>query len=274
MGKAGIIAQKISATFASSGISSFFLHPAEAVHGDLGRFVESDILLLLSNSGETDEILEMLPYVKRIGCHIISLCGSSDNTLAKHSDIVLSIGEHKEAGHLALAPTTSTAVMLALGDALALVVQKEMNLTREQFALYHPAGKIGRTLLEVREIMRQGEDVCIVQRDTPLRNVLHALSATKRRTGAAVVVDHVGKLCGIFTDGDFRRLLEKNDSPLDECVELHMGRNPKVITPGELAQDAMHIMSKFKIDELIVVNEKSEPIGLLDIQDIVEVNRK
>lgn len=274
MGKAGIIAQKISATFASSGISSFFLHPAEAVHGDLGRFVESDIVLLLSNSGETAEILEMLPYVKRIGCRVLSLCGNTESSLARHSDIVLSIGDHKEAGHLGLAPTTSTAVMLALGDALAMVVQKEMNLTRKQFALYHPAGSIGRSLLEVHEIMRQGDAMCIVREESSLRSVLRSLSTTKGRPGAAVVVRSDGTLCGIFTDGDLRRLLDKNSSPLDDAVALHMGKTPKTIGPHELAQDAMHLMSKFMIDDLLVVNEKQEPIGLLDIQDILALHRK
>ncbi len=273
IGKAGIIAQKISATFASTGIPSFFLHPAEAVHGDLGRFAEGDVVLLLSNSGETEEILNLLPYLKRMGSRTIALTGKKDSRLARHSDIVLLISGKEEAGPIALSPTSSTTAMLALGDALAMVVQKEQQFSREDFARFHPGGALGRALTTVEEIMRTGERHCEVRPEEPLREVLKKMSATPGRPGAASVVDSTGKLVGVFTDGNLRRVLEHEDASFEAPIEQHMGKEPKTIRCSALVQDAMHIISKYHIDQLIVVDDDDRAIGMIDIQDILELKR-
>ncbi len=271
MGKAGFIGQKLSATFASTGVPSFFLHPAEAVHGDLGRFTESDIALILSNSGETEEIIRLLPHIKRRGCHIISMTAKPDSSLGKHSDVILQIGDWKEADPLGLAPTTSTTAMLALGDALAMAVQVQQNFTKEQFAEFHPGGSLGRALLTVEEIMRTGDNLCLVTADMHAREVLHAVSSTPGRPGAAIVVDDDKKLVGIFTDGDLRRCLAKEPNFLHQEIRKHMGQSPKSIAPHALIQSAQKIMTEHSIDQLIVVDDSNSPIGMLDIQDIASV---
>lgn len=274
MGKAGFVAMKISATFASTGVPSYFLHPAEAVHGDLGRFTGNDIVLLLSNSGETEEMLKLLPFIKRMGCPIISLTSRPDSSLAKHSDIVIPIGERAEAGSLGLAPTTSTTTMLALGDALAMAVQHRQNFTREQFALFHPGGNLGRSLLLVSEVMRGGEEHCLVNQEMPLRDVLSAITSTKGRPGAATVIDAEGRLQGVFTDGDLRRVLSKAENSLDVPVSNYMGTNPKTIYADQLVQEAMRIMSQYQIDQLIVVDRTDRPIGMIDIQDLMAIRMR
>ncbi|MCB0339540.1 MAG: KpsF/GutQ family sugar-phosphate isomerase, partial [Bdellovibrionales bacterium] len=208
MGKAGLIGMKISATFASTGTRSFFLHPAEAIHGDLGRFAPGDIALLLSNSGETSEILKILGPIKRVGCPIISITASADSALAKYSDATIVTGKIKEAGPHALAPTTSTAVMLAIGDALAMTVIHLREFTKEEFALYHPGGDLGRKLTLVESVMRTGNEHPIVHQDASAKEALHAITVAEGRPGAASIVDSNGKLVGVFTDGNLRRLLE------------------------------------------------------------------
>lgn len=274
IGKAGLIAQKLSATFASTGVASFFIHPAEAVHGDLGRFFEGDLMLLLSNSGQTEEIVRMLPFVRRIGCDIIAITGNAESDLARHSEIVLNIGQSKEAGPLGLAPTTSTTVMLALGDALAMAIQEERQFTSDQFARFHPGGSLGSKLLLVSEIMRTGDKQCLVTLDLSVREVLAMISDTSGRPGAAAVIDSSGRVVGIFTDGDLRRLLANEDTFLEEPIHRHMGKNPKCIAPDRLAQDAMHLMTENEIDQLLVVDSNRCPIGLLDIQDLMAVRLK
>lgn len=269
MGKAGFIAMKISATFASTGIPSFFLHPAEAAHGDLGRYARHDLALILSNSGETEEILRTLPHIKKMGCPVISLTSSSDSNLAKFSDVVLNIGKTPEAGPLGIAPTTSTAVMLALGDALAMTVLKMKKLSKEDLAFYHPGGSIGRALMQVKEVMRSGAEHCIVNEDTVTREVIRRITETKGRPGAASIVNQAGKLCGIFTDGDLRRCLAQNKDFLDLPISALMGKSPKVISANKLAQEVLNIMSSYKIDQVIVVDESGSPCGMVDIQDLV-----
>lgn len=270
MGKAGFVGMKISATFASIGIPSFFLHPAEAVHGDLGRYARRDVALLLSNSGETPEMLRTLPHIRRIGCPVISITASTDSTLAKHSDVVLPIGKITEAGPLGLAPTTSTTVMLALGDALVMSIFSGREFTREQFAFFHPGGNLGRSLVLVSEIMRRGEELCVIRENISAREALHRISSTAGRPGAAAVVDASGTLCGIFTDGDLRRCLERVEGFLERPIAEVMGKTPKTITAGKLAQEALRVMSDHKIDQLVVIDEKKSPVGMVDIQDVVD----
>lgn len=269
MGKAGFIAMKISATLASIGIPSFFLHPSEAVHGDLGRYTKSDISLILSNSGETPEIIQMLPHIKQIGCTSVSITSSKNSTLARHSDITLCIGKQNEAGPLGLAPTTSTIVMLALGDALAMSVLEKKGFSQSDFARYHPGGDLGKSLTLVSEIMRCSEKNCIVPHNMKIRDVIHKISETKGRPGAACVADANGCLYGIFTDGDLRRCLEQDNNFLDHPVSDYAGRNPKTISSDKLVQEALRIMSEFKIDQLIVTDDNKNILGLIDIQDLV-----
>lgn len=270
MGKAGIIGMKISATLASTGVSSFFLHPAEAVHGDLGRFSRNDVALILSNSGQTKEILDILPAIKRFLCPVISITANRDSTLARHSDVVLQLPKEKEVGPFGYAPTTSAAMMLALGDALCMSLTDQRGLSREDFALYHPGGDIGRALMTCGELMRTTDEHCIVEEGTLAREVLHQITRTKGRPGAASVVDKGGVLKGIFTDGDLRRCLEKEPSFLERPISEVMGRTPKTIAVSKLAQEALAIMNKHKIDQVIVVDNENRPVGMIDIQDMVD----
>ncbi len=274
IGKAGFIAMKISATFASTGVPSFFLHPAEAVHGDLGRYTKQDVALLLSNSGETDELIRIIPHIKRMGCPIISLTAQGGSNLARYSDITLTIGKLREAGPLGLAPTTTTTTMLALGDALAMAVLNQKDFTKEQFAFFHPGGEIGRSLLTVQEVMRTGEENCIVHENVRVREMLHSITNTKGRPGAASVVHSDGTLAGVYTDGQLRRDLEQGADFLDFPASKVMTAKPKTILPDKLADEAMQLMSEFKIDQLIVIDESNKPIGLIDIQDLVSIRPK
>lgn len=269
IGKAGLIGMKISSTLASTGVSSFFLHPAEAIHGDLGRFADDDIALILSNSGESEELLRMLPSVKRRGCRIILITGKTNSRLAELSDIVLSIGELAEAGPLGLAPTTSTTAMLVLGDALAMTVWSRREFSEEKFALYHPGGSLGRALTPVNQIMRRGSQHCVVREQEITKKVLHKITITKGRPGAATVVNKKGELVGIFTDGNLRRCLESGAEFLDLPIARVMTRKPRTIGHDKLAQEALGIMSELKIDQIIVVDKKRKPVGLIDIQDLV-----
>ncbi len=269
MGKAGFIAMKISATLASTGVPSFFLHPAEAVHGDLGRYSADDVALLLSNSGETSEILRILPNIKVMGCPIISITSSKVSSLAKHSDIIIETGVLVEAGPLGLAPTTSTTAMLALGDALSMCVLKERNLSREKFAFFHPGGNLGRSLMLVSEIMRKDEEHCIVPETMIAKDVLQKITSTSGRPGAASIVDAKGYLCGVFTDGDLRRCLKNDENFLQAPISEVMGRGPKTVNTDALAEEAIRIMKQYQIDQVIVVDSEKKPVGMVDIQDFV-----
>ncbi len=270
IGKAGFIGMKISATLASTGTRSFFLHPAEAIHGDLGRYSKDDLVIILSNSGETPEILKIVPAIKRVGCPVISITGSKTSSLAKHSDIAISIGELAEAGPLGLAPTTSTTAMLAIGDALAMAVLNQRGLTKEEFAFYHPGGSLGRKLMTVSELMRRGEENAVAKESMLTKDVIHLITVTKGRPGAAAIVNEAGKLVGVFTDGNLRRCLDDGSDFLSKPVSNYMGKNPKTCTPDQLIEEALRIMSQFKIDQIIVV-ANDRPLGTLDIQDIVAI---
>jgi arabinose-5-phosphate isomerase len=272
MGKAGLVGQKISATLASTGTPSFFLHPAEALHGDLGRIRPQDLLLALSNSGETQEVTLLVPAARKIGAGIVSITGHPNSNLGRLSDAVLDIGSVEEAGTMKLAPTASTAAMLAMGDALALVVAEERGFNHEDFARFHPGGSLGRRLMRVGEVMRQSNALPLVTGDLSVAQVLILTSTTPGRPGAALVVDADGRLAGIFTDGDLRRLLEGEDrSILDDPVSQHMGANPKTLSPDQLVQEAHHLLRQFRIDQAPVVDGDGKPVGLIDVQDLLDV---
>lgn len=272
MGKAGLVGAKISATLASTGTPSLSLHPAEALHGDLGRVRRQDLLLALSNSGETPEFRGFLPAAKRIGARIVAITRSAQSSLGRHSDCVLELGPLDEACPLGLAPTASTSAMLAMGDALAMVVLAERGFSREDYALYHPAGALGRRLMRVGEVMRRGDQLPVVPAGSPIRDVLGVINRTPGRPGAALVVDGDGKLVGIFTDGDLRRLLDRVPTrPNDERVDEHMGRNPKVIGPDRLVEEAMALLHEFRKDQLPVVDADGRPVGLIDVQEVLDL---
>lgn len=272
VGKAGHIARKLSATFSSTGTPSHFLSPTDAVHGDLGCVRKGDVVMILSASGESDEVLRIINIVKKLGHQIIAMTASKTNSLGKHADIVLEMGRVNEACPLGLAPSASTTAMLALGDALALTVMKLRNFQAEDFAIYHPAGQLGRKLLSVAEAMtfRIGENLPVASDTLSVGEVLKQVSTIKRRSGAVILVGDDGRLTGIFTDGDLRRLLTNDPvSALNRPIREVMGRSPKHMRHDQLASEAMALMQKHRIDELPVVDDDGKPIGLIDVQDLV-----
>jgi len=269
MGKPGIIGEKISATLSSTGTPSLSLHPADAIHGDLGRVTKEDVVIAISNSGETEEISRLLPILKKIGAKIIAMTGNLKSTLAKHSDVILDVGVKKEACPFGLAPTASTTAMLAMGDALAIALLEKRGFKVEDFAFYHPGGTLGRRLiLKVEDIMRKGRANPIVKEDLKVKVVL--LKITEARAGSASVVNKKGILTGIFTDGDLRRHLEEDPALPNRKVKDVMTKKPIAITKDRLAADAFRILREKKIDEIPVVDEKKRPIGLVDVQDLLK----
>jgi len=270
MGKAGIIAQKLSATLSSTGTPSLFLHSAEAVHGDLGRVTSDDVVIMLSNSGETDEIKKLLPLLKKIGAPLISLTGNTRSILARYSNAVLNTKVKKEACPLGLAPTASTTAMLAVADALAVCLLELKGFKEKDFAFYHPGGLLGRKLLlRVGDIMRTGSSHAIVREDKRVSLVLCKI--TQSRAGSATVVNIKGRLTGIFTDGDLRRHLESDPELAQRKVREVMTKNPIRVRPEMLAAEAMHILQNKNIDEVPVVDKNEKPVGLLDVQDLLKV---
>jgi len=269
MGKTGIIAQKFSATLASTGTPSLFLHTAEAIHGDLGKVTSEDVVIILSNSGSTQEMKQLLPLLKKIGCKVIALTGNAGSVLAKYSDIVLDVSVKEEACPLRLAPTASTTAALAMTDAIAVCLVELKGFKEKDFAFFHPGGALGRRLiLKVEDIMRSGHANPIVKEGERVSGVL--LKITQARAGSATVVDKSGKLAGIFTDGDLRRNLETDrDLPLRKVSEV-MTKNPSVVYQDMLAAEAMRILQEKRVDELPVVDKKRRPIGLLDVQDLLK----
>ena len=268
IGKSGAIGRKIAATFASTGTPSLFLHPAEGVHGDLGMVTEEDVVLALSHSGETEEVLGILPVLKRIGARIIALTGRANSTLAKQADIVLLVEVDREACPLNLTPTSSTTAMLALGDALAIAVMSQKRFTKEDFAKFHPGGTLGRRLLlRVRDIMRTGDRMAVIGEEMAVREALFAI--TKAQAGATHVVDRRGRLVGIVTDGDLRRAIMRDEKVLSRPVREIMTKNPITIGPDRLAAEALRLMRERQIDDLPVVDEEGRPVGMLDVQDLL-----
>jgi len=273
IGKAGIIGQKISATLASTGTPSHFLHPAEAVHGDLGRLRKNDIVIVLSYGGETDEVTRLINLVKQLEIKLIAVTSDSDSTLSRHSDMVLCMGEISEACPLGAAPSVSTACMLAIGDALAFTVMKARNFSVEDYVRFHPAGLLGAKLMTVEQSMmfKPGEKLPIAEVTDTVRQLLKKTSDVKRH-GAVMVVDKDGKLTGIVTDADLRRLMTKRGQ---SAFELKAGdvmtTDCKKIRADALAAEATAIFHKYRIDELPVVDGDNRPVGLIDVQDIVTI---
>ncbi len=273
IGKAGIIAQKISATLASTGTPSHFLHPAEAVHGDLGRLRKNDIVLVLSHGGETDEVTRLINLVKQLEIKLIAITGNGDSTLSKHSDIVLCMGKLIEACPLGVAPSVSTTCMLAVGDALSFTVMKARKFGVEDYVRFHPAGSLGAKLMTVEQSMmfKPGEKLPIVQADDTVRQMLEKTGDVKRH-GAVMVVDKAGGLTGIITDADLRRLMGENaESAFDIKVEDVMTAECKRIRIDALAAEATAIFHKYRIDELPVVDADNKPLGLIDVQDVLTI---
>jgi len=274
IGKAGIIAGKISATLASTGTPSLFLHAAEAIHGDLGRVQPKDVVLILSYGGETAEVTRLLGQLEKMKVPIIAMTGNRDSTLARKAAVLLWMGQIDEACPMGLAPTATTTAMLALGDALALTVlkmrQKEGRFSREAFALYHPGGSLGRQLILVKTVMRQGADLPAARDNLTIRAALASLKTMRRRSGAVCLTGAKGKLTGIFTDADLRRLLESGDADaLDRPIADVMTRNPKFVRVGDTAGDAIEIINRYFIEELPVVDEGGRLVGLVDVQDLL-----
>jgi arabinose-5-phosphate isomerase len=269
MGKPGFIGAKISATLSSTGTPSLFLHPADAIHGDLGRVTKDDVVLAISNSGETEEIIRLLPTLKKIGARIIAMTGNKKSTLARYSDVVLDVAVKKEACPLNLAPTASTTAMLAMGDALAIALLDRRGFKEEDFAFYHPGGYLGkRLILKVEDIMRKGKANPIVREGLKVKDVL--LKITEARAGSASVVNKKGVLTGIFTDGDLRRHLGSDPSLPLRPVKNVMTKGPVTISKDMLAADAFRILREKKIDEIPVVDKAKRPIGLVDVQDLLK----
>ena len=269
MGKAGFIAGKISATLASTGTPSLYLHPAEAFHGDLGRVTEEDRVLLLSHSGETEEIIKLLSPLRKIGVKIVAMTGDPESVLARNVDVVLDISVDREACPLGLAPSTSTAVSLAMGDALALTLSKKKGFREEDFAFLHPGGSLGKKLIKVKDLMRKGKENPVVNHETSVKEALFAI--TRARAGSCTVVNGSRKLIGIFTDGDLRRSLrEKGEKILLTPIGEVATRNPLTVHQDRLAAEALHLLREKKIDELPVVDDQGRAVGLLDIQDLLK----
>lgn len=270
MGKAGIIGQKLAATLSSTGTRAHFLHPAEAVHGDLGCLHADDLLIALSNSGETGELLSILPTVKDLGIKVISITGTDQNSLAGHSDVVIEIGRLREACSWGLAPSTSTTAMLAVGDALALVTSQARGFTPDNFARFHPGGSLGQRLKAVTEIMRPRDQLRIASDAATVREVITGSARPGRRTGAVLLTDESQALTGIFTDSDLARLLEtRRDGGLDEPIANVMTRHPLTISCQALFTDVLDLLAARKISELPVVDEQRRPIGMIDITDVI-----
>jgi arabinose-5-phosphate isomerase len=269
MGKTGIIAQKFSATLASTGTPSLFLHSAEAIHGDLGRVTPDDVVIIISNSGQGEEIKQLLPLLKKIGSKIIGLTANRNSILAKYSDVVLDIPIKKEACPLGLAPTASTTATLAMTDALAVCLAELKGFKEKDFAFYHPGGLLGkRLLLKVEDIMRKGASHPVVNEDKKISEVL--VKITQSRAGSATIIDKKGRLRGIFTDGDLRRHLEQDPDLTQRKVKDVMTKNPTTVSAGTLAVEAMRILRQKKIDELPVIDKNKRPVGLLDVQDLLK----
>lgn len=269
MGKPGFVAQKVSATLASTGTPSHYLHPAEAAHGDLGRVTREDLVLALSNSGETEELLRLLPALRTIGARVMAITCDEASPLARGADLVLPIGAIEEACPMKLAPTASTTALLAMGDALAISVLKNRQFDREEYALYHPGGKLGRGLMKVREVMRSGAANPLVREDATLSEAVAVMTGTPGRPGACTVVTRQGKLAGIFTDGDLRRLLEQGEVRFRRRVAEVMSRNPRTVRPEALVADAARVLREARIDQVPVVDASGRPVGLLDVQDLL-----
>jgi arabinose-5-phosphate isomerase len=269
MGKSGIVARKIAATLASTGTPAHFLHPAEAIHGDLGMVAEGDLVVALSNSGETAELLRLLETIRRLGASLVALCGRQESTLARAADVTLDVSVPEEGCPIGMAPMASTVASMAMGDALAAALMTRKGFGIEDFARFHPGGRLGRHLLRVESLMHSGEEMPSVSPRTPLREAI--LEMTRKKLGCTTVVDGEGRLAGIITDGDLRRLLQEGGDSLEKPVEEVMTAGPVTVAPGELASGALKIMEDRKITMLPVVEGGERLVGLVQIHDLWRV---
>jgi arabinose-5-phosphate isomerase len=270
MGKAGLIGRKLAATLSSTGTRSFLLHPAEAVHGDLGCIHPNDVVLALSHSGETEEVCRLLPIIKDLQVPIIAITGGNHSTLGSSADVVLSIGRQREADLHSLAPTVSTSVMLAVGDALAIVLSQKRSFSPQEFAKFHPGGSLGQQLKTVRETMRGIDQLRIANESTSIREVFSRVDDSGRRTGAVMLVDDAGCLSGLFTDSDLARLFSQHrQPPLDSPIAEVMTRSPVTTTPDAILSEVVDLLTERKISELPVIDDRQHPIGLIDITDVI-----
>jgi arabinose-5-phosphate isomerase len=266
MGKSGIICKKIAATFSSTGQPSFFLHPAEAIHGDLGMLMAGDVVVAISNSGETPEILRLLEMLKRLGIPLIALTGGNSSTLAKHSEVVLDVSVTQEACPLNLVPTASTTAALAMGDALAMCLMVKRGFKEEDFALLHPGGKLGKKLMKVSSLMRTGDAIPIIKSGTVMKDVIYEMS--KKGIGITTVVDEERRVIGVISDGDLRRHLEQDPQLLSRKAEEVMTLNPKTISGEELATTALNIMEEKRITALLILDEDQKIQGIIHVHDL------
>lgn len=268
IGKSGVIGQKMSATFSSTGTPSFFLHPAEAIHGDLGMVTKDDVVICLSKSGNTNEISAIIPALKKIGVPIITLTGNLRSSLSDRSDIVLNVSVDTEACPNDLAPTASTIAMLAMGDALAVALLEQRGFRKEDFAFLHPGGSLGRQFVKIDEIMFVGDRVPIVSKDADLQQIISEIS--NKRLGGTCVIEPDGTLAGIITDGDMRRLWSQPVNIEQLTAKDIMNDDPKIIKVGELAVNAFNILDQHNIMQIIVVNEKNIPVGMIHLHDLLD----
>lgn len=269
MGKSGLVGKKIAATLASTGTPAFFLHPAEASHGDLGMVTERDVIIAISNSGETEELVGLIPFLKRFGIKLISMTGNPDSILAKASDVTLDISVKEEACPMGIVPTASTTATMAMGDALAVALLNKRGLDEKDFAFFHPGGSIGKKFfIRVKDLMHTGDRLPVVLIDTPMSKAVIEISS--KRLGHAIVLDKKGRIAGVITDGDVRRGLEKRGKKVFELrTEEVMTRAPKTISEEELAAKALSIMENYSITALIVPDEKGRPVGIIHLHDIL-----
>lgn len=268
MGKSGLIGKKIAATLSSTGTPSYFLHPAESTHGDSGIITRDDVIIAISNSGETQELLNLLPLIKRFGVPMISLTGGLNSTLARTSDVFLNIAVEKEACPLNKAPTASTTATLAMGDALAVCLLEKRGFSEEDFLVFHPGGSLGKGFLfSVAELMLKDERLPLASEDELFTNVIELIS--EKKLGVAIITDKTGAMSGVLTDGDIRRTLIKHHSVKDLKVKDVMTMNPKTILPTELAAKALHLMEKYSITALAITDENKKPVGVLHIHDLL-----
>jgi len=269
MGKSGLIGQKIAATLASTGTPAFFVHPADGIHGDLGMLAKEDALLAISNSGETEEVLKLLPFMKRLGIPIIALTGRPQSTLAKHSDVVLDVSVSEEACPLGLAPTSSTTAALAMGDAVAIALLQKRGFKEEDFAQFHPGGALGRRLLfKVRDLMHQGEALPRVSATASAKEAIKEM--TTKKLGMTTLVDAKGRLAGVVTDGDLRRFLQKGYSLAGAKARNLGSKAPRTIRADALAAKALQIMEQYSITSLVVVDERSRLAGVIHLHDLLK----
>lgn len=270
MGKSGLVGRKIAATLASTGTPAFFLHPAEASHGDIGMVTSRDVIIAISNSGETEEIIGLIPFLKRYNVRIISITGNLNSTLSKAADIILDVSVKEEACPIAFVPTASTTAAMAMGDAFAVALLLKRGLKEEDFAFFHPRGSIGKKLLiKVKDLMHTGENLPVVKPDIPMSKAVIEMSS--KRLGHTIVTDSEGKIAGIITDGDVRRGLEKWGGKLFEMTAGEvMTRNPKALSGDELAAKALSIMESYSVTALVVPDEEGKPTGIIHLHDILK----